>query len=57
MLVDIFAVNLWNSSIFFYELNTKQPQYQFYFEVSLARLKTSDQHPNAHQLMYNQVHT
>ena len=57
MLVHIFAVNLWNSGIFFYELNTKQPQYQFYFTVSLACLKTSDQHPNAHQLMYNQVHT
>lgn len=57
MLVYIFAVNLWNSGIFFYELNTKQPQHQFYFTVSLACLKTSDQRPNAHQLMYNQVHT
>ena len=57
MLVHIFSVNLWNCDIFFYELNTKKPQHQFYFTVSLACLKTSDQRPNAHQLMYNQVHT
>ena len=34
MLVHIFALNLWNSGIFFYELNTKQPQYQFYYIIT-----------------------